>query len=222
MSDAKQLYCEYRRVSCQKQGIDGLGMEAQNDAIARYLKSVGATPEQVIGSFQEVESGKRSDRPELDKALALCRKQKALLVIAKLDRLARNASFLLGLRDSGVEFVCCDMPTANRLTIGVLACCAEFEREQISQRTKAALAVVKARGKKLGNPRFMESVAKAREEQTQQSKAFKARLLPVVQEIRETGVNSLRKIALCLNLRGYKSANGGRFAAESVRRVLAA
>ena len=118
---------------------------------------------QIIGEFIEVESGKKhTNRPQLLAALAECRKRRAVLVIARLDRLARNVAFIANLMNSDVEFVAVDMPHANRLTIHILAAVAEHEREMISQRTKAALAAAKARGKKLGNPNYQEALARAR------------------------------------------------------------
>src|SRR3954447_1113715 len=137
----------YFRVSTDKQGRSGLGLEAQKAAVKAFLDGKGWPP---LAEFVEVESGKRNDRPELAKALERCRLCKAVLVIAKLDRLARNASFLLNLRDAGVEFVACDMPEANRLTVGIMALMAEHEAEMVSSRTRAALAVAKVRGTRLG------------------------------------------------------------------------
>jgi DNA invertase Pin-like site-specific DNA recombinase len=152
-------FVAYYRVSTDKQGRFGLGMEAQREAVTRFL----ATRGQLAGEFVEVESGKNhANRPQLTSALAECRKRRAVLVIAKLDRLARNVHFISGLMNSDVEFVAVDMPTANRLTIHILAAVAEHEREMISQRTKAALAAAKARGTRLGNPRAAEAAAIAR------------------------------------------------------------
>jgi DNA invertase Pin-like site-specific DNA recombinase len=152
-------FCTYYRVSTDKQGITGLGMEAQRDAVARYVQSRG----QIVAEFIEVESGKRhTNRPQLLAALVECRKRRAVLLIARLDRLARNVAFIANLMDSDVEFVAVDMPHANRLTIHILAAVAEHEREMISQRTKAALAAAKARGKKLGNPNYQEALSHAR------------------------------------------------------------
>ena len=151
-------FVAYYRVSTDKQGRAGLGMDAQREAVTRFLTGRG----DLASEFVEVESGRKSDRPELTAAIAECRKRRAVLVIAKLDRLARNVHFISGLMNSDVEFVAVDNPTASRLTIHILAAVAEHEREMISQRTKAALAQAKARGTKLGNPRAAEAAVIAR------------------------------------------------------------
>jgi len=130
----------YYRVSPARQGRSGLGLEAQKRAVAEYLDGGDW---KIVGEFTEVESGKRADRPQLAKALAVCRLHGARLVIAKLDRLSRNAHFLLGLKESGVDFVAADMPNANRLTVGIMAMVGENETLRISERTKAALAAAK-------------------------------------------------------------------------------
>ena len=140
---AEGKFVAYYRVSTERQGQSGLGLEVQENAVLEYLNGGGW---KLVGRFVEVESGKRNDRPELAKALAACRRLGATLVIAKLDRLARNVAFVANLMESGVEFVAYDFPQANRLTIHILAAVAEHEREMISQRTKAALAAAKARG----------------------------------------------------------------------------
>src|SRR5215207_4627522 len=147
---ASGKFVSYLRVSTQEQGRSGLGLEAQRKAVADHLN--GGRSE-LKAEFVEVESGKRGDRPELAKAMAACRVHRATLVIAKLDRLSRNQAFLMSLRDAGVEFICADMPQANRMTIGIMAAVAEGEAEMISARTKAALAAAKARGKALGRAR---------------------------------------------------------------------
>ena len=139
----------YLRVSTAKQGLSGLGMEAQRAAVAQFTAAGSHT---LVAEFVEVESGRKADRPQLAAALTSCRLHRATLVIAKLDRLARNVAFIANLMNGGVEFVACDMPHANRLTLHLLAAIAEHEREMISQRTKAALQAAKARGVKLGNP----------------------------------------------------------------------
>lgn len=140
----------YYRVSTAKQGASGLGLEGQESAVMAYARATGAT---VIRSYREVETGKRADRPELGRALADCRRSRATLCIAKLDRLARNVHFLSGLMEAGVDFVACDNPTANRLTLHILAAVAEDEAKRISERTRAALTAYKARGGLLGAQR---------------------------------------------------------------------
>jgi len=135
-----QNYIAYLRVSTDKQGVFGLGMEAQREAVCRYVQNRG----QIFAEYVEVESGRKAERPQLMAALADCRRRRATLLIAKLDRLSRNVHFISGLMKSDVEFVAVDMPTANRLTIHILAAVAEHEREMISERTKAALAAAKA------------------------------------------------------------------------------
>ena len=148
MTEHYGKYVSYLRVSTKRQGESGLGVEAQREAVTTYLNG-GRW--RLVEEFVEVESGKRDDnRPELEKAFAACRVYNAKLVIAKLDRLSRDAHFLLGLDKAGVEFVAVDMPHANRLTVGVVALVAEQEAVAISQRTKAALAAAKARGTQAG------------------------------------------------------------------------
>src|SRR5215831_9781263 len=148
-------FIAYFRVSTDKQGRSGLGLEAQKAAVASYVAAG-----QLLASYTEVESGRRNDRPALAAAVAACKQHKATLVVAKLDRLARSVYFIASLMEAKVDFVCCDMPTANRLTLHVLSAVAEHEREAISTRTKAALAAAKARGVKLGN-RSLPAINKA-------------------------------------------------------------
>ena len=124
-------------------------MEAQRRAVAEFL---AGEPGEVVAEFTEVESGRKADRPVLERAITACKVHHATLLVAKLDRLARNAHFLLGLKEAGVDFICCDMPAANRLTVGIMAMVAEEESVMISKRTKAALESAKARGVRLGTP----------------------------------------------------------------------
>jgi DNA invertase Pin-like site-specific DNA recombinase len=210
-------FVAYYRVSTAKQGINGLGMNAQSDAVANFLRGRDGT---LIGEFAEVESGKRNQRQEMLKAIALCRSTGATLLIAKLDRLARNAAFLLNLRDSGVDFIAVDMPHADRFTVGIMALVAEKEREMISQRTKDGLAAAKRRGTKLGNPRPSHAVGLAVAANRDRAKNYSDHIVPIIQQIQKVHVTSLRGIAHCLNVRGFKTPNGKAFAAQTVKNAL--
>ena len=214
----------YTRVSTQRQGKSGLGLEAQQRAVADYVARTGA---QVLEEFQEVESGKRDDnRPMLQEALALCKVTGARLVVAKLDRLSRNAAFLMSLRDSGVQFTCADMPDANNFTIGIMACLAQYERQLISERTKAALKSAKERGVSLGNPqreaafgenRGANAAAGRIAEANRRAQDVSRFLLPLQAE----GL-SLAKIAERLNERGIPTPRHGQagWKASTVKRAL--
>lgn len=210
-------YVAYYRVSTQQQGRSGLGLQAQRNAVMDYLNGDGW---ELMDEFTEVESGKKADRPELAAALALCKKQKAKLIIAKLDRLARNVHFISGLMESGVDFVAVDMPQANRLTVHIMAAMAEHEREVISQRTKAALAAAKERGVKLGNPKLDKARPSAWEANKTQAQRRAEGVLPLIQGIRAAGIDTLVGIAAALNARGVSTPRGGRWHASSVRNVL--
>ena len=140
-------FISYLRVSTDKQGEHGHGINAQRQAIRNYISAQGGD---LLEEYVEVESGKRNDRPELHKAISRCQVSRATLIIAKLDRLSRNVAFIANLMDAGIDFVACDNPFANRLTIHILAAIAEHEREMISRRTREALAAAKANGKVLG------------------------------------------------------------------------
>jgi DNA invertase Pin-like site-specific DNA recombinase len=217
-------FVAYERVSTARQGASGLGLEAQRQTIDTFAASRGAN---LIGRFTEVESGRKADRPELRKALDLARLTGATLVIAKLDRLSRNAAFLLTLRDSGVRFLACDMPEANDLTVGIMALVAQQEREAISRRTKEALAVAKARGVTLGNPNGAAALRRAgkggaalRETVIRNAKDHAHNLAPVLEELRSQGVVSLRGIAAALNDRGMLTRRGGRWQVSNVTKLL--
>ena len=212
---ATQLtFVAYYRVSTERQGQSGLGLDAQKAAVATYMRGQG----ELEAEFVEVESGQKDNRPQLAAALALCRgKLGRVLVIAKLDRLARSVAFISNLMESGVAFVAVDMPHANKLTMHVLAAVAEHEREMISQRTKAALAAAKARGTRLGNPR--PDTARMRAAVAERVASFRAGVLPTIQALQAEGL-SLRGIAAELNSRGILSALGGMWHAASVRAIL--
>jgi DNA invertase Pin-like site-specific DNA recombinase len=210
-------WVSYLRVSTTKQGESGLGLAAQRKAVADFLNGGKWTlAKEVI----EIESGKRSDRPELAKAIALCKKLKARLIVAKLDRLARNVHFVSGLMESGVDFTAADMPFANRLTVHILAAVAEHEREQISTRTKAALAAAKARGKKLGGPKLAQARLLGHAANRKAADRFATNTKPLIEQIRASGVTSLRKIAAALTARGVPTARGGQWDAATVANVI--
>ena len=218
----KSRFVSYLRVSTARQGASGLGLEAQRAAVAAHLNGGDWT---LLREIVEVESGKRNDRPALAEALRLCRQQKATLVIAKLDRLARNVHFISGLMESGVEFLAVDMPSANRFVVHILAAVAEQEAEAISKRTKAALAAAKQRGTVLGGrrvsaERFREIGAAARQTFRTQAAKGRAQVLPVIAEIQGQGTVTLRAIAAKLNERAVDAPRGGQWSAVQVQRVL--
>jgi DNA invertase Pin-like site-specific DNA recombinase len=219
MSEGK--FVSYLRVSTAKQGRSGLGLEAQRKAVEDFLNGGDW---RVVKEFVEVESGKKADRPQLAKALRACRLFGAKLVIAKLDRLSRDAHFLLGLEKAGVDFVAADMPHANRLTVGIMAMVADEERRMISARTKAALAAAKRRGVKLGGDRGAQLTAKQRAAGRavliERAEARAADLSDIVKELQASGATSLRAIAEGLNTRGIPTARGGKWSSVQVMRVL--
>lgn len=217
-------FVTYLRVSTDRQGKSGLGLEAQRKAVADYLNGGAWT---LLREFVEVESGKRNDRPQLAAAMDECKLTGATLLIAKLDRLSRNASFLIGLRDSGTKFVAADMPDANRMTVGILALVAENEREAISARTKAALQASKARREKdgrapLGGWRGGPKVDGRLGVKALQARAtaYAATVRPVLTEMRDRGL-SLRQIVAEVEARGVQTPRGGAWTAGLVSRLLA-
>lgn len=226
-------YVAYYRVSTARQGMSGLGLEAQQRAVAGYMAgSTGA----VVAEFQEIESGGRNDRPELAKAIKHCKLTGAKLLIATLSRLSRDAHFLLGLKNEGVDFVACDMPHANRMTVGIMALVAEDEREAVSRRTVAALASIKARidtdgsyvaksGRvltRLGNPNPPTvKVGSAQGVAAFQAKAdeFAAKVAPTARALM-AAEGSLNRTAARLNQMDVKTARGGVWTPTAVQRVL--
>ena len=218
--NAPQSFVAYYRVSTQKQGKSGLGIEAQKAAVAQYVSRNGG---KVAAEFQEVESGKRSDRPQLALALERCRLTRSTLIVAKLDRLTRDVAFLCRLRDSKVDFVAVDNPNATPLTVTILIAVAEEERRLASVRTKLALQAAKARGVKLGNPNGAQafgarSRAGAVEALKAKADSFAQSLAGIVRPLLEAGL-SLRKIAERLNAEGIVTAQGKAWQANSVKRL---
>jgi DNA invertase Pin-like site-specific DNA recombinase len=223
---ASGKFVSYIRVSTQKQGESGLGLEAQQAAVKQYLKGGDW---QLVREVIEIESGKRSDRPKLAEALKLCKRHKATLIIAKLDRLARNVAFISNLMESGVEFVAVDMPAANKFVIHVLAAVAEHEAEAISRRTKDALAAARARGVKLGGrrvpPERFEEISKLGRKAAavalrKQREAREHDIKPIVDEITASGIKTLRGIANELNARGEPTPRNRQWSAVQVMRIL--
>lgn len=215
----------YFRVSTEKQGRSGLGLEAQRAAVASYCGNRGCD---VVGEFVEVESGKNDNRPELTKALHLAKVTGATLVVATIDRLSRKLAFIVALQDSGARFILVDMPEANELTVHLMAAMAQAERKAISKRTKDALAAAKARGVKLGNPNGAAAIRRAGKGNAASLEAIKqgadrhaADLAPIVADIRAAGHTTLRTIAAELNNRGIVTRRGGSWHAATVRDLLA-
>lgn len=227
-----RAFVAYMRVSTDKQGRSGLGLEAQEATIRGHLKPGDRL---LLPPFVEVESGRKADRPKLAEALAKCRKTGATLLVAKVDRLARNLPFLRSLIDSGVDVVFCDMPdipagAVGRFMLSQLALVAELEAGLISDRTKAALAASKARGVKLGGdrgyrpttpPDWAKGVPAASAARTQRADHAAHALVPLIDSIRQEGVASLGGIAAALNAKGVASPRGGQWTATAVRRLLA-
>ena len=219
-------FVSYLRVSTQKQEQSGLGLEAQRKTVEDYLNGDNWT---LIEELVEIESGKNNRRPKLVEAIDLCKASGATLIVAKIDRLTRDAAFLLNLKDAGINFIAADMPEANRLTIGIMALVAEQEREAISKRTKDALAVAKARGVQLGayrDGRFVgrigtaEDAKKASEARTALYRRRAVEKLPILQKVDPGGSMSLQRIAQLLNNMNVPTISGrGSWSANSVRRL---
>jgi DNA invertase Pin-like site-specific DNA recombinase len=226
MARGRHRYVAYYRVSTVKQGRSGLGIDAQREAVARCLNGDGW---EIIAEFTEIESGRRTDRPELERALAAARLHRAPLVVAKVDRLTRSVSFLSRLLEAGVDVRFADLPAiegpTGRFMLQQMAAVAELEAGLISSRTKAALAAAKARGRKLGGRRGvrLSPEAQAAGRAMQAARAFDraADLRPVLAELRELGVSTLFGIARALNDRSIPTARGnGLWTATQVGRVL--
>jgi DNA invertase Pin-like site-specific DNA recombinase len=210
----------YVRVSTCRQGQSGLGLAAQRQTIEEHARRIGA---EIALIYEEIETGtKVSNRPQLGAALAHAKRTKATLVIAKLDRLARNVAFISSVMDAGVDFVACDNPHATRLTLHILAAVAEHEAHVISERTKAALAAAKARGQILGSPVARETAHVAREARTIQAKTQAQNVAAIIRDIERAGVTKLSHIAKALEARGVKTPRGSStWQAVQVRRTVA-
>lgn len=207
-------FVAYYRVSTTAQGESGLGLEAQKMAVQAYLAT--STDAELVAEFTEIESGKKKNRPELTEAIKLCKRQKATLIIAKLDRLARNVHFVSGLMESRVDFLACDNPHANRLMVHMLAAFAEHEREMISQRTKEGLQAAKARGVVLGGHSKTLS-----QKNRQQADSFARGMAESIQQIPKERRQTIAGLTQELNARQIPTAKGGRWHRQSVYRLLA-
>ena len=214
-------YVSYLRVSTQKQGYSGLGLEAQREIIQNHLYDT--TP---ITEFIEVESGRKKDRPKLKEALDLCRKTGSTLIVAKLDRLARNVSFLSSLLESDVEIVFCDFPQANKMVLHILSAISQYEAELTASRTKSALQAKKARGCKLGNPEHLLGkhnqaiqnsimTCKTKADNNPNNKRAVAMLRTLVKENR-----SLNEMAKILNNEGFVTSQGSKFSKSTIHKLI--
>lgn len=211
-----EKYISYYRVSTQKQGNSGLGIEAQKSAVSNFLNSY----DELIDEFTDIESGKKNDRPNLLKAIELCKRHEAILLIAKLDRLSRNAAFIFMLKDSHVKFKCVDMPDANSVTIGIMAVLAQDERERTSQRTKDALAELKRQGKKLGTPLNLNLEAREKGLQKRKLNAFEnennTKATALIMALHSQG-KTFYKITQELNASGFKTRRNKDFQQKQVK-----
>lgn len=221
MLKEQNKYIQYLRVSTQKQNYSGLGLEAQREIIHNYLRET--TP---IAEYVEVESGRKTDRPKLKEALKQCRKEGATLVVAKLDRLARNVSFLSSLLESDVDILFCDFPQANKMVIHILAAISQYEAELIATRTRQALQAKKARGAKLGNPEHLMNKHQQAIQNSNRTNREKAKNNPnnrravaflrtlVAQEL------TLQQMADTLNEEGFVTSHGYQFTASTIHKII--
>jgi DNA invertase Pin-like site-specific DNA recombinase len=208
-------YIAYYRVSTDKQGASGLGLEDQRKTVLNYIK-----PENIYQEFTEIESGRKKNRPILNQALELCKQQEATLVIAKLDRLSRNVAFVTALLESGVKFVCCDMPTANELTIHILSAFAQAYAKSISDNTKRALKVKKDQGFKLGTPQNLTHEAKLKGANAMRTKANENPNNQRARAFLRLLNGTLEYKALQLNENGFRTAKNGLFTPMQVKRLM--
>lgn len=211
-------YVAYYRVSTQKQGCSGLGLNAQKNTVNNFVNDNGS----IIAEYTEIETGKNNNRIELNKAIETAKNNNATLIIAKLDRLSRNASFIFQLQDSQIDFIACDIPQANRMTIGIFALLAEQERQFISERTSAALQAKKAQGAVLGTPQNFTDKTRAKGRLAYHNIAIEnennKRAFAMVKALRNSGL-SYRQIANELNTNGFKTSTGKSFYANSIKQL---
>lgn len=212
-------YIAYYRVSTSKQGVSGLGIEAQRTMVTSFV----GCDDCIVSEYKEVESGRNDNRPELLKALEHCKKEGAILVIAKLDRLARKVSFISALMESGVKFVCCDMPEATEFTIHIFAALAQQERKMISERTRKALDELKKKGVKLGKPENLTNEARMNAVKTNRNKALEnpnnIKAASMIRLLKDKG-HTLQEIANELNEKGFKTSQGKAFTRTQVSRLI--
>ncbi len=222
MTPPRPKFVTYFRVSTQKQGRSGLGLDAQQHEVRRYLFQTGGLE---LASFTEVESGKTDDRPQLAAALRRCRQARATLLVAKIDRLSRDVAFLFSLRKSGVSFQALDISDANTLNLGVMIVMAQHERELIAKRTREALAARRAKGLPMGTPRDMSGYQQQASElgcfaNRAKAQARAKEIAPAIEEARTAGRTSLRQIATFLNEQGIQTPRGKSWTATAVRNAL--
>jgi DNA invertase Pin-like site-specific DNA recombinase len=210
-------FVAYYRVSTSGQGRSGLGLDAQKHSVTSYVTSVQGA---IIAEFSEVESGATSFRPSLESALRKCRESKATLIIAKLDRLARNVQFVAELIESGTEFLVADMPTANKFTLHIISAMAEYERDLVSARTRESLAAAKTRGVRLGNPKVVLVSPKGVEKNKEKARIFAERLKPTIEALRASGNTSYRRMAAALQASAVRTQRGGQWTAAGVRNIV--
>lgn len=217
-------YVTYRRVSTREQGRSGLGLKAQDRDIKIYLETYSPEPWEVIEDFLEIQSGSEDDRPELTKAIDLAKRERATLLVAKLDRLSRKVSFIASLMDDKrLNFRVAMMPNADKFQLHIYAALAEQERDFISTRTKAALVEAKAKGKKLGNPDTVSrdaALARGRSVTASKADQFAANVSPIIDQIKASGLTTLQGVADALNARGVKTDRGARWYPATVRNII--
>jgi DNA invertase Pin-like site-specific DNA recombinase len=210
-------FINYFRCSTQLQGLNGLGMAAQKNSVESFVKQQNGT---IIAEFAEIESGAKNDRPQLMAALSLAKKTKATLLVARLDRLSRDSAFLITLQRSEVSFVCVDMPQCDSFSIALYAILAQKERETIALRVKVALEAAKRRGVKLGTKDPVRQVRLMNEGSRRAKQEFREKMIPIVQEIRATGVRTLQGVADCLNRKGLRTRTGKSFVPGTISNLL--